>query len=80
MLVMEIFSNLFKKNLLEVGNMHTWWALWALDMSPYLMVILKYILKRREAMMFTSMVGVELVSEVADINNKVNKIILVLHF
>ena len=69
--------------------MHTWWALWALDVSPYLMVILKHSLKREaeettdpilEAMMFTSMVGVELVSEVADINNKVDKIILVLHF
>ena len=58
-----------------------------MDISPYLTAIFKGGLKRgeaeettnpilKEAMMFTSMVGVELVSEVADINDKVDKIIL----
>ena len=79
MMVIETFRDLFKKDLIEAGSIYARRALRNLNISLYLLVILKRGLKRREAwemvdlilkegMMFSLMVGVELMNEVVDVN------------
>ena len=85
MLMLETFSNLYKKDLIEVGGIHAHCQLCEIDTSLYLAAILKWGLKRwereetadpilKEVMMFMSIVRVEVANKVANINKWVNRI------
>ena len=83
MMVIETFRDLFKKDLIEAGSIYARRALRNLNILLYLLVILLVILKRglkrreaqemvdpilKEGMVFSLMVGVELMNKVVDVN------------
>ena len=83
----ERWSNLYKKDLLEAGSMVGHHHLHQMEGSPYLESLLKRGFKRREnketadpileeAMMFTSMVGVEILNNVGQTNERVDALSL----
>ena len=83
----ETWEDLYKKDLLEVGLMVSHYQLHQMDRSPYLEALLRRGLKRKEnretanpileeAMIFTSMVGVEMMEDVVNTNKRVDSLSL----
>ena len=83
MSAIETFRDLFKKDLIEASLIYAHRALRMLDILPYLLVLFKRGLSRREpqetadlilkeGMMFSSMVGVELTNKMVNINQRMD--------
>ena len=83
----EKWEDLYKKDLLEVGSMVAQCHLCQINRSPYLEALLQRGLRRREnretanpileeAMLFTRMVGVEVIKDIANTNERVDTLSL----
>ena len=83
----EMWSDLYKKDLIEAGSMVGRRHLHQMEGSPYLEALLCWGFKRREnketadlileeAMMFTLMVGVEVLSDMGQMNKRVDALLL----
>ena len=83
----EEFANLYKADFIEVTGMVVCKAERAIDASPYLKALLHRGLKMQEVeenvgkevetlMMFTSVIRVEVLNEVANVNEKIDWVVL----